>query len=338
MFRATGQQDENTTNWVRFLKYSKGFFNHSDNSKRKPVAGRRFATPKSTGAVRRKSSLSIGLKSLFMPAAFLAALGCGWGILALVQTIQTKDARIPWHACLESQEKGAVYPSLIEIPVGSYDIPNEASPLTPFLQFHAKPNFVLENRFLIQNREVDQEQFRRYADYVEGLQDFNEKQRLRLRMGEHWSHSDAQDSLVRHVSWEGAMDYAQWLSKKTGCDYRLPYREEWAVAAIYLSSLGKSVINGSVDPEGVVKSILSGTREWSQSPCPDGYYLLGGDDWIATTDDRKEICMPAILAMAGFRLVLNPSNVPGSASGDTPGHGKNGDSLKMAPALTVEKK
>ncbi len=287
----------------------------------------------------------MGVRNLLMPIAFLAALGCGWGILALVQTIQTQEVRNPWQACLESQEGGVLYPSLIEIPAGNYNLPMDASPLTPFLQFYRKPHFVLEKSFLVQSREVDQEQFRRYADEVERLQDFNEKQRLRLRMGEHWGHSDVQDSLVRHISWEGAMDYAQWFSKKTGCDYRLPYREEWAVAAIYLNSLGKSVIDGSIDAEGVVKSILFGTREWSQSPCPDGYHILGGDDWVATADDRKEICMPAILAMAGFRLVLNPPSVPGTTAvggqegGQARGQTRDetGDSLKMDQALTVEK-
>ena len=317
-------------------------FDRSNNRKRKPLAVRRTGAARVGDKTKPKIRLSIGMKDLALPATFLAALGCGW--LAL-SWFQPRDNRISWQACLENQQGVGLYPNLVEIPAGTYEVPENSPTLTPFLLFHDKPNIVLQNSVLLQNKEVDREQLKHYADAIDRLQDFDEKERLRLRLGSHWDHNDVQDSLVRHITWEGAWDYSQWLSRKTGCDYRLPSRDEWAAAAIFLTAQGQAPVNaqvnapvnaqvnGGMTAEEVAKNVLLGAREWSQSPCPDGYFLLGGDDWTASADDKKEICMPAILAMAGFRLVLNPSSIPGLQVNST----QTGGSLKMDEALSLEK-
>ena len=44
-------------------------------------------------------------------------------------------------------------------------------------------------------------------------------------------YSDQDDQPVIYVSWEEANKYCQWLSQKTGQNYRLPTEEEWKFAA-----------------------------------------------------------------------------------------------------------
>jgi len=319
------------------LKYSKGFFNRLENRKRKPAAVRRPGASKSKVASPSSSETGrrFGLKDLMLPLMFLVALGCGWGFLWL---LQPGNPQISWQACLEHQSDGVSYPTLIEIPSGTYEIPQNSPLLTPFMQFHDKPNIVLERPLILQNREVDLERFKHYVQEVENIQDPDERQKRKLRIGNHWENNDVQDSLVRHLSWEGAVDFTQWFSKKTGCNYRLPTREEWAAAVIHLNQDAQAEINGAIDPEGVIKNLLFGTREWSLTSCADGYYLLGGDDWTASADDRKEVCMSAMLAMGGFRLVLDPSSIPDPKDQTDPrGTAFKGSSLKMDAALSLDK-
>ncbi|MBF0109998.1 MAG: SUMF1/EgtB/PvdO family nonheme iron enzyme [Magnetococcales bacterium] len=319
------------------MKYSKGFFNRSDNNKRRPQAVRR------SGASRSEAETSRPARWRFprtipirppLPVIFLLALGCGWGLLWL---LQPPTPGISWQACLEQQQNAPLYPTLIEIPAGTFEIPKESSTLTPFMKFHDRPDIVLEHPLLLQSREVDREQFKRYVEEIENIQDFEERQRRKLRIGTHWDHNDVQDSSVRHLSWEGATDYAQWFSRKTGCDYRLPTREEWAAAVLHAASQGQKTLMNAVDAEGLAKNLLFGAREWSQTSCADGFLLLGGDDWTASADEQQEICMSPMLAMGGFRLVLNPSSIPNPARPTANPLDPPGNSLKMDAELSLDR-
>lgn len=309
------------------MSYNKELSSNPKKWNRKPPAVRRSGVAR--GGEKKDSGLRINGRDVVLVAAFFVALGCGWGLLSL---IQPEDTRVPWAACLEDQQDGGMYPTLVEIPAGTYEIPKEAGILPVLASLFKEPDIVLENGFFVQHREVDLDQFKKYVEEIDRTQDFAERERLRLRIGSHWNYNDAQDSLVRHVSWEGAWDYAQWLSKKTGCDYKLPSREEWAAAAIFLAKQGVVKSSVSVNADGVLKSLLWGAAEWSRSSCPGGYFLLGENDWMAPADEQREVCMPAILSMAGFRLVLDPASVS-----KEPGGKKSSGSLKMDDDLSVER-
>ncbi|MBF0139982.1 MAG: SUMF1/EgtB/PvdO family nonheme iron enzyme [Magnetococcales bacterium] len=274
--------------------------------------------------------LPVSLYDLILPVIFLLALALGWSLLSYIHPSATTNPSptLPWQACLDNQSRI----TLVEIPAGTYPVPDPTSSLGPLMHFK-ESTLEINNPFLLQNREVDLEQFKRYVEDVDRMQNFSEKERLRLRLGKHWELNDAQDNLVRHVSWEGAMDYAQWLSQKTGCAYTLPSREEWAAAVIHASSYGPKVMNGSISAEGLATNLLRVVQEWSRSPCPEGYFLLGSDSSSTVTEESKEVCMPAQLAVAGFRLVLHMAP-PGAKSENT---AKTGEFLKMDSGLSLGK-
>lgn len=298
--------------------------------KRKPSAVRRPGAVRVSKPSQSSWRLPVSPNDLVLPAAFLSALALGWSLLSFIHPNPTSNnsPAIPWQACLEGQS----WPTLVEIPAGTYPIPDPSSSLGPFMHFK-ESTLEINHPFLLQNREVDLGQFKRYVEDVERMQNFNEKERLRLRLGKHWEQNDAQDDLVRHISWEGAMDYAQWLSQKTGCSYTLPSREEWAAAVIHASSSGPKKINGDISAEGLVTNLLRVAQEWSRSACPEGYFLLGSDDATTTTTESKEICMPAQLAVAGFRLVLHLA--PRGAESDNTA--KTSEFLKMDSGLSLGK-
>lgn len=215
----------------------------------------------------------------------------------------------PWQSCLVALEGGSYYPSLLKIPANTYQFPALGTTLSAFLHLANGQDMVTAAPFLIQAQEVTLDEFKKYAQFVEHLADAKEKDRLKTRLGLQWERGDQQSSSVSGVSWEAAQDYAQWLSQRTGCTYDLPSKDQWAAAAIFLHSQTNVPLDGANMPEGPLKNLLWGVREWSRSPCETGYYLLGEDDWTMPSKDSKDICMPAMFSVAGFRLVLSVASV-----------------------------
>ncbi|MBF0369209.1 MAG: SUMF1/EgtB/PvdO family nonheme iron enzyme [Magnetococcales bacterium] len=228
-----------------------------------------------------------------------------------------KVADLPWKSCLLLDDDGSAYPDLTQIPAGELAISGDhANGLSPYLKPHGLERVHTETPFLIQRHEVTREQFKRYVDFVGRLPDGSQKSERLLRIGRQWQGHDTGSQNVSGVSWEGAWDYTDWLSQQTGCEYRLPSREEWGAAVIHHFN-----DNPSMGRNTPLDRLLRGVREWSRSSCPSGYYLLGEDDWTAMPNVGQLVCMPQSLAVAGFRVVL------GVAGGSlVPANAQPGDS------------
>lgn len=81
------------------------------------------------------------------------------------------------------------------------------------------------------------------------------------------------------VSWQDARDYAQWLSKETGHNYRLPTRDEWQVLAVQSGGVKRCGQNNLAGTDFPDKN--DGVAYYD---CDDGYphlapvRALGGSD------------------------------------------------------------
>ncbi|MEO5348259.1 MAG: SUMF1/EgtB/PvdO family nonheme iron enzyme [Magnetococcus sp. YQC-3] len=200
--------------------------------------------------------------------------------------------------------------TLLEIPAGRYALPTPTSGLYPFTRTHQMEHVVINTPFLIQERPVSRALFKQYAEAVASSADGEEKERLSSHLGPAWNRETA-GSVVKGVSLEAAIDFGQWLSQKSGCSYAVPSREEWLATVVHLFNSGAPLPKSSDAFDATpLKSLLQGGSEWTRSPCALGHYLVGEEDWGVESKSREPVCMPAMFAVAGFRVVLHPDAQP----------------------------
>jgi len=199
---------------------------------------------------------------------------------------------------------------------------------------------ITETEFFVMRREVKVGEFQ---DYVKTL---NKEQKEQLGMV--WRQNDAgkipDDNPVAGVPWWAAKAYADWLSKKTGCQLTLPTYNQWVAATISHANPETAVIrdkqqflglkpqqrtdeggiqaSGNLfqqllnedtkESSGGVLDLLGNLREWSidnrgQQQCPDdNYHYILGEDYKTWRNNiaGAPICEMGISDMVGFRLVL----------------------------------
>ncbi|MBF0096732.1 MAG: hypothetical protein HQM04_09955 [Magnetococcales bacterium] len=198
--------------------------------------------------------------------------------------------------------------AMLRIPAGRYELPAANSPLHPFLNPQRLGEVSLSAPILIQEQPVSSTLFKQYVEAVEGMPDGEEKEEKRSHIGMFWNKKESVSPAVRGISLEAALDFNRWLSQKTGCDFQIPSREEWAATVIHLFHSGVSLPKPSDGFDATpLKSLLQGGSEWTRSPCPMGFYLVGEEDWGATIRDGHPSCMPNLFSVAGFRTVLHPA-------------------------------
>ncbi|MBF0159496.1 MAG: SUMF1/EgtB/PvdO family nonheme iron enzyme, partial [Magnetococcales bacterium] len=211
---------------------------------------------------------------------------------------------VPWQKCL-IKTSAAARPQLMAIDKGDYgpkNLKKEAGTTETalFLKAMALERVTIKEPFLIQTHEVTQTEFQEFVQAVQQWPDGPDKQEIQLHIGlaSRWLQIDPAQPQLRSVSWEAAQDYVLWLNRTTGCTYHLPSREQWAAAVM--------ATHGKTAERATWHSLLRGVREWSITRCPGGYALLGEEESVSTSDIGRSSCMPAMIPMAGFRVVLEP--------------------------------
>jgi len=138
-------------------------------------------------------------------------------------------------------------PELIRLPAGSFSMGNLSSDTRGYSDEEPIHEVRLHRRFAMGKYELSVGEFRAFVDATGFVTDA-EKNTLRKgcqvldparniwiwQAGRHWRNSgiSQQDNQpVTCVSWHDAQAYLQWLSRKTGHNYRLPSEAEWEYAA-----------------------------------------------------------------------------------------------------------
>ncbi len=207
--------------------------------------------------------------------------------------------------------------NMLTIPAGRYELPAANSPLHPFLPSHRLSEIVLPEPVLIQEQAVSIALFKQYVDAVEQMPSGEEKEEKLAHIGMFWNKKESVSPAVRGVSLEAAMDFSRWLAQQTHCHFQIPSREEWAAAIIHLFQSGVPLPKPSDGFDATpLKSLLQGGNEWTRSPCPVGYYLVGEEDWGAGMRDGQPSCIPNLFSVAGFRMVIHPARAS-TAAADT---------------------
>jgi formylglycine-generating enzyme required for sulfatase activity len=114
------------------------------------------------------------------------------------------------------------------------------------------------------------------------------------------------DFPVVNVSWQDAVDYAQWLSKKTGQNYRLPTEAEWEYVA------RKGLLSG-VNSNGTLESSKGVVAVRMSSRNTLDIYGMPGNVWEWCLDcwsqryENKENNQPSDIAACGSRVIRGGS-------------------------------
>jgi hypothetical protein len=118
---------------------------------------------------------------------------------------------------------------------------------------------------------------------------------------------------VENVSRQEAVEYAQWLSEKTGWDLRLPTMSQWVAACIKYAEDRPVLTTSTNQPvlkvRGDIDHLLGNLREWSSDICKNGKYRLLGENYMTDISDPDVIGRGYCVAETdkwtgvGFRLV-----------------------------------
>ncbi|MEI7490068.1 MAG: formylglycine-generating enzyme family protein [Bacteroidota bacterium] len=134
-----------------------------------------------------------------------------------------------------------------------------------FIYNREKPHYVILTSFYIGKCEITVGQFEEFINET-GFQTYADKHggswviygdEPELKGGVNWrcdvrgnprSQNDYNHPVI-HISWKDAVAYCEWLSRKTGKNYRLPTEAEWEYAAKGgISSKGYPYVSGGIYP------------------------------------------------------------------------------------------
>ncbi|MBF0270495.1 MAG: SUMF1/EgtB/PvdO family nonheme iron enzyme [Magnetococcales bacterium] len=303
---------------------------------RKPVAGAPRASSRLPALLPALMSALMSVwtrfkKPLLLGGGGLLAVGVIGGVVMMVRSPGKESAApakptsqaLSWQPCLSKWPDGTLYPDLLPVPAGEYRLHANSQEIKPFLAPHGLNKIQIKEPFLIEKNEVTLKAFRRYVAVVDKMSAGADKERLKAHIGLHWNKDESETTPVKGISWEAAWDYTDWLGRETGCAYGLPSREQWGAAVLLLDGAKETASKAGILSGESLKRLLWGVREWTVTPCAGGYYLVGEDDFVPLPEVRSATCMPAMLSVAGFRVVLKAAASQDPKTGKTaPGAAK----------------
>jgi hypothetical protein len=190
---------------------------------------------------------------------------------------------------------------------GTYDIEDYPS-VTTFLASIGKAQIIIEKDFLIQTGEVTVAEFRRFVESGWLSQDEIENLGTAWEDGKDEHDKSYRDnSPVSRVPWEIANQYAQWMSKQTGCHLQLPTQEQWAAAVMSYPDQTKQLSRlQDVDTQKKTPDhLLFNREEWSITPCKGKYYKTLGYNYYGIYNNIYKLRCSSLSGsmFVGFRLV-----------------------------------
>ena len=127
--------------------------------------------------------------------------------------------------------KAGIYtlqPEMVDIPGGSFLMGSPDSDKKAD-EYEKPQHQVTIQPFQIGRYEVTFDEYDLFSHLIESEGGCVDKHEIKVNVSdEGWGRGEQP---IVNVSWEDAVCYAQWLSKKTGKDYRLPSEAEWEYAA-----------------------------------------------------------------------------------------------------------
>lgn len=214
----------------------------------------------------------------------LAALG--WAVTAAFGTALEKVWRDPFR-----DGSGRYGPEMVSLPGGRFLMGSLVS--DPEYHTNDVPHGVELPEFALSRYEVTWEEFAEFINEAgnddEGIPKVDlswEGAGLRLENGVFRLAPGAERLPVTGISWRGAVEYAEWLSQKTGEIYELPTEAQWEWAARtgadtvwpWGNSFDPSRLNCAGGPESRLKPV------GSYPPDANGIYDLLGNAWEWTLD------------------------------------------------------
>jgi len=200
-------------------------------------------------------------------------------------------------------------------PEGGYEIP-------PYLRIYTnaytdgKYKIEVKTPFYIQRNEVTIADFNAFVSEQSKPEEYGDK----------WKKDspnlEADSRPVEYISYEKALEYAKWLSSKTGSAYSLPSTEQWVAACVKFGE--DPIIIDTKDDKPISEirfekadHLIGNVREWSSSGCERTNYKgekVSGVQIVGVNYRSRKTDLPSILEGyctpkderfigVGFRLV-----------------------------------
>ena len=206
--------------------------------------------------------------------------------------------------------------SMILIPAKSYKIPQKLKRWF-YLPSPDINTISIEKSFYIMNCEVTVREFSIF--FSEKELSYDEKRDWQINLEKH-----LEDYPVTDITWNEAVAYAKWLSKKEGITYTLPDYNQWIAACIEtkanpeeanIKKRNESIYLKNNNNCQSMNFLLGNVMEWSSNECKKGYHLTLGEDIKVSKEETIDVRDPnsfypcyrntGYIRYGGFRLITS---------------------------------